>query len=69
MIKYLLKHENRLVEFYLIDITDTVINVKKESIENLPEEVLGKYVSGVVGYNPVWTYKTVNKKELLFEFK
>ena len=69
MIKYLLKHENRLVEFYLIDITDTVINVKKESIENLPEEVLGKYVSGVVGYNPVWTYKTVNKKELQFEFK
>lgn len=66
MLKYFLKEENRYVEFYLIDICDSIINVNKISFENLPDEVLGKYISGFVSYNPVWTIKTVNKKELKF---
>jgi hypothetical protein len=39
-------------------------NYNNTSFENLPNEIYGKLLNGVCGYNPVWTYLTVNKKNV-----
>lgn len=44
----------------LFDIDD----YNKSSFENLPNEVYGKLFNGMCGYNPVWTYLTVKKKDI-----
>ena len=49
-------------EFYPVNVNTNEIYKKK--LEDLPEEVMGKYVSGVVGYTPVWSYVTVEKDKL-----
>ena len=38
--------------------------LNKFKLEDLPEEVMGKYVSGVVGYTTVWSFVTVEKYKL-----
>ena len=49
-------------QFYLIDVNTDEVYEKK--LEELPKEVVGKYVSGVVGYSPVWNYAVVEKDKL-----
>ena len=49
-------------QFYLVEVNTDEVYEKK--LEDIPEEVLGKYVSGIVGYTPVWSYVTVEKDKL-----
>ena len=66
MIQIYLEKNDEWIEFYPIDIMDSL---DKRSLDDLPNEITGKYISGVVGYNPVWSYITVNKKMLREYFK
>ena len=49
-------------EFYPVNVNTNEIYKKK--LEDLPEEVMGKYVGGIVGYTPVWYYITIEKDKL-----
>lgn len=49
-------------EFYPVDVNTN--EVYKRKLEDLPNEVMGKYMGGIVGYTPVWYYTTVKKTEL-----
>lgn len=62
MIQIFDKVNEQWKEFYLIDInTDEIY---QSSLEDLPKEVTGKYISGFVSYNPVWNYATIEKSRL-----
>ena len=55
--------ENALwTQFYPVDVNTDEIYEKK--LEELPDEVMGKYIGGIVGYTPVWYYTTIKKENL-----
>lgn len=58
-----------LTRFYPIDTSSGVIEDKLvfTSIEQVPDEIYGKYVHMYGGYSPVWMYVTLAKKALVIK--
>tara|TARA_A100001015_G_C14707721_1_gene600812 strand:+ start:231 stop:428 length:198 start_codon:yes stop_codon:yes gene_type:complete len=49
-------------QFYLVN--QNTDEIYEQKLEELPENVMGKYIGGIVGYTPVWYYTTIKKKYL-----
>lgn len=58
-------YEGKWVDFYPI-VRPVVYReeLDKRPLEELDEEVYGKFVMGMMGYVPAWMYKTVKKSEI-----
>ena len=56
------KENYRWTQFYPVNVNTNEIYEQK--IEELPNEVMGKYIGGIVGYTPVWYFITLDKRNL-----
>lgn len=60
---------NRLTRFYPIDtssgISEDRVNFK--NVDEIPDNVHGKFVYFFAGYTPVWMYKTFSKNVLVIK--
>ena len=54
--------EAEWTQFYPVDVNTN--EAYERTLENLPGEVTGKYMGGIVGYTPVWFYTTIQKSRL-----
>jgi hypothetical protein len=41
--------------------------VKFKTLEELPNLVYGKFMTGMMGYQPVWEHRVVNRSDLRLE--
>ena len=59
-------HNGKWTKFYPVDCSSLIDEqkVNYNNIDSIPDHVYGKYVHGYAGYNPVWMYKSLNKKKL-----
>ena len=60
-------HEGRWVQFYPIKYCDMAgegDTLDTRALSEMEDEIYGKYVGGVSGYQPWWVYKTVSKNLL-----
>lgn len=62
---YEVKYEKRYVSFYPIISNFPVEERDDRQYKDLPEDVYGKLLIGMAGYQPIWMYKTVKKNEII----
>ena len=58
-------HKDKWIEFY--PIIRPVVGAEKldnRPIEELEDKVFGKGIFGYAGYQPIWIYLTVDKKDI-----
>ena len=53
------------VEFYPLSMPNVDDEIDKRPLDELPDVLFGKVMIGVAGYNPIWKYITINKKEII----
>ena len=53
------------VEFYPLSMPNVDDEIDKRCLNELPDVLFGKVMMGVAGYNPIWKYITINKKEII----
>ena len=62
MIQILNRGTGEWTQFYpFLDITESI---DTRPLEELPNDVMGKYIIGVAGYNPIWAIVTIDKSKL-----
>ena len=62
MLEIYIKNDASWTQFYPVDVNTN--EVYERTLEDLPNEVMGKYMGGTVGYTPVWYYITIDKTKL-----
>ena len=62
MIEIYDKEQKKWIKFYLIDVNTDEIYEKK--LQDLPEEVVGKYHGGMVDNKIIWNYAVIDKNFL-----
>lgn len=62
MIQIYDREQKKWIQFYLIDINTDEIYEKK--LQDLPEEVVGKYNGGMFDNKIIWNYAVIDKNFL-----
>ena len=62
---YQAKYENKYVPFYPIILNFPLEEPDNRAFKDLPDNVYGKLLIGMAGYQPIWMYKTIKKIELM----
>ena len=62
---YEVLYERKYVPFYPIVSNFPVETLDDMSFNDLPNDVYGKLLIGLAGYQPIWMYKTVNKMNIV----
>ena len=70
MLEIHIEESDTWIKFFPVNVNTNEIYESK--LKDLPDEVMGKYMGGIVGYTPVWYYTTVKKarlREVVPEYK
>ena len=65
MLEIYMEEKKTWCAFYPIKIPIVLFEeIDKRKLEELPEKIYGKICIGACGYNSVWSYQTVDKKNI-----